>query len=147
MVIKKRELISYEQAEKTFFDLFPDIVLMGVLQEPENMKLLLWSQISVTTDKESGVSKTQEEWDELFRLVVLETLDISNQLNFLLERMNFTEVGFTGHVSIPDKSIAQERKLEPLNDFERFLLKTIIDSERKFRRDCFRQAVLEVTGE
>jgi len=45
------------------------------------------------------------------------------------------------------EGVAKERKLKPLNRFERWLLKPIIEAEQERRRECFRQAVIEVTGE
>ena len=62
-------------------------------------------------------------------------------------RANYTEIGFSGHVSMLDEGVSKERKLKPLNRFERWLLKPIIEAEQKRRRECFRQAVIEVTDE
>lgn len=72
---------------------------------------------------------------------------ITGQLGPLFERANYTAIGFSGHVSMLDESVAKERKLKPLNRFEGWLLKPIIEDEQKRRRECFRQAVIDVTGE
>ncbi|MBI2482012.1 MAG: hypothetical protein HYV76_00325 [Candidatus Vogelbacteria bacterium] len=72
---------------------------------------------------------------------------ITGRLGPLFERAEYTAIGLSGHVSMLDKSVAKERKLKPLNRFERWLLKPIIEDEQKLRRECFRQAVIEVMGE
>ena len=72
---------------------------------------------------------------------------ITGQLAPLFERANYTAIGFSGHVSMLDEGVSKERKLKPLNRFERWLLKPIIEAEQKRRRECFRQAVIDVTGE
>ena len=72
---------------------------------------------------------------------------ITGQLAPLFERANYTAIGFSGHVSTLDTGVAEERKLKPFNRFERWLLGPIIEAEQKRRRECFRQAVLDVTGE
>lgn len=71
----------------------------------------------------------------------------TGQLTSLFERANYTEIGFSGHVSMLDEGVAEEHKLKPLNHFERWLLKPIIEAEQERRRECFRQAVIDVTGE
>ncbi|HXF44291.1 MAG TPA: hypothetical protein VNK70_02390 [Candidatus Paceibacterota bacterium] len=71
---------------------------------------------------------------------------ITGQLTPLFERANYTAIGFSGHVSMLDEDIAKERKLKPLNRFERWLLKPIIEDEQTRRRECFWQAIIEVTG-
>lgn len=72
---------------------------------------------------------------------------IAGWLAPLAERANYTAIGFSGHVSVLDEDIAKKRKLKSLNRFERWLLKPVIEAEQKWRRECFRQAVIEVTGE
>jgi hypothetical protein len=72
---------------------------------------------------------------------------IAGQLASLFERANYTAIGFSGHVSMLDEGVAKERKLKPLNRFEGWLLKPIIEAEQKRRRECWRHAVLHVTGE
>ena len=67
---------------------------------------------------------------------------ITDQLGTLLERANYTEIGFTGSVSIIDRDIAKKRKLKPLNRFERWLLRPMIETEQKRRRECFRRGTI-----
>ena len=74
-------------------------------------------------------------------------LMITGQLASLSERMNYTAIGFSDYVSMLDNGFAKERKLKPLNRFERWLLKPFIETEQKRRRECFRQAFKEITGE
>ena len=72
---------------------------------------------------------------------------ITGQMAPLFERADYTAIGVTGHVSMFDEGVAKERRLKPLNRFERWLLKPVIEAEQKRRRECFRQAIIEVTGE
>lgn len=72
---------------------------------------------------------------------------ITGQLAPLFERASYTAIGFSGHVSMLDECVAKERKLKPLNRFEKWLIKPIIEAEQRWRRECFRQAVIDVTGE
>ena len=72
---------------------------------------------------------------------------ITGQLPPLFERASYTAIGLSGHVSMLDEVVAEKRQLKPLNRFERWLLQPIIDAEQKRRRENFRQAVIEVTGE
>lgn len=81
------------------------------------------------------------------RWLCLFFLRITGKLDSLLERANFTAIGFTGYVSLPDERLARERQLKPLNWFERWLLKPCIQAEQVRRRAAFREAVIEVTGE
>ena len=74
-------------------------------------------------------------------------LGITRQLKGLLERATYTEIGLTGHVSLADENMARERKLKPLNRFEKWLLKPVIQTEKNFRQSAWRQSVIEVTGE
>lgn len=85
--------------------------------------------------------------DLLFRIPFLWSMRLFGRMPNLIDRMNFTEVGFTGHVSMLDKKVAEERNLQPLSRFEKWLLRPIIDFERQRRRDALRQAVLDITGE
>jgi hypothetical protein len=72
---------------------------------------------------------------------------VTGQLVPLLERANYTAIGILGHVSPFDEDVAKKRGLKPLNRFEQWLLKSIIGSEQKRRREAFRQATIKVTGE
>ncbi len=83
----------------------------------------------------------------VIRYPLLFILKILGKLDSLLDRANRTEIGFTGHVSAIDQAIIEEKQLKSLNRFERWLLKPIIEAEQKRRRKCFKEAVLEVTGE
>jgi len=74
-------------------------------------------------------------------------LRITGRLAPLFERANYTAIGFSGHISLLDDSVAEERKLKPLNRFEQWLLKPIVEAEQERRRKCFRQAIIEVAGE
>lgn len=74
-------------------------------------------------------------------------LHFTGRLEPLIRRMNYTEIGFSGHVSLIDEDIAKQHKLKKLNKVERWLLSPIIEEERKFRRATFRDAVKKVTGE
>ncbi len=73
--------------------------------------------------------------------------EITGDLDPLLERAIYTSIGYTGHVSTFDEGIVKEGKFKPLNRFEQWLLKPVIEAEQKRRRECFRRAVKEVTGE
>ncbi|TSC82052.1 MAG: hypothetical protein G01um101420_582 [Parcubacteria group bacterium Gr01-1014_20] len=81
------------------------------------------------------------------RYVLTFFIEIVGKLPSLCERANYTAIGFSGHVSVFDEGVAKDRGLKPLNRFERWLLKPIIEAEQGFRRQEFRQAVIEVTGE
>ena len=61
--------------------------------------------------------------------------------------MELTEIGFTGHVSVVDESIAEERNLKPLNKFEKWLCKPIIELEKKRRQEIWEQVTHEYLGE
>ena len=74
-------------------------------------------------------------------------LRITGLLAPLWERAHYTEVGFACHVTTFDAEIAKNRKLKPLNRFEQWLLKPIIEAERERRREAMREAVIEVTGD
>ena len=66
----------------------------------------------------------------------------------LYERAIFTEIGgVSGHVSLIDEDIATERKLKPLNRFERWFMGPSIEAEKRRRQNIFRTACLEVMGE
>ena len=83
----------------------------------------------------------------LVRYPILLCWKIAGQLDLLEERANFTAIGTTGHVSVPDEYMTRARKLKPLNRFERWLLGPIIEEEQARRRQAFREAVMEATGE
>lgn len=68
-------------------------------------------------------------------------------LGTMVDRAAFTAIGFSGHVSMVDDSIAKERGFAPLTKFEYWLLKPYIDSERKARQTCFQDACREILGE
>lgn len=72
---------------------------------------------------------------------------ITGRFDLLLLRANYTEIGLSGYVSAFDKDVIEERNLKPLNRFERWLLRPIVEDEKELRRDVFKQAFIEVTGE
>lgn len=72
---------------------------------------------------------------------------MTGQLTPLFDRASCTAIGLSGHVSMFDKDIAKTHNLKPLNRFEMWLLGPIIEDEQKRRRGCFRQAIIDVTGE
>jgi len=65
----------------------------------------------------------------------------------LHKRVIVCEVGVFGHWSEMDGGRAQEQGLRPLNPFEKWLTKPLIEQERTWRRRAFRDACMEVTGE
>lgn len=66
----------------------------------------------------------------------------------LNQRTKFTEVGaISGHVSMMDEAVAKERKLEPLNAFERWFMQPRIDKQKQYNQNIFRQACINVMGE
>lgn len=71
----------------------------------------------------------------------------TGQFSLLVRRIDVTEVGFSGHVSLVDESIALQEGLLRLNRFERWLAADYIAYERDRRRTAWGQAVHEVTGE
>ncbi len=84
---------------------------------------------------------------KLVRRVALWSLCWTKWYRSTCERAMFTEVGLTGHVSLIDDSIATERKLNPLNRVEKWLLKDDIAAAKQQGRDAFRQACIDVMGE
>lgn len=74
-------------------------------------------------------------------------IKILGKLDKLLERADYTAIGFAGHVSAIDQALSEEKQLKSLNRFELWLLRPFIEAEQKRRRECFRQAVIDVTGE
>jgi len=82
------------------------------------------------------------------RSLILWALCKTGRLSRLYTRAVFTEIGhFSGNVSLLDDDIAKEHNLKPLNRFERWLLKPIIEYEKADRHDAFRSAYQEVLGE
>lgn len=84
---------------------------------------------------------------EAIRWLVFQILKFSGRIDPLFERAHYTAIGVTGHVSGFDDDIARKRKFKPLNRFERWLLKPSIKFEQERRRQAWREAVKEVTGE
>ncbi len=83
----------------------------------------------------------------MVRYPLLFLLEIIGKLDSPLGRANYTVIGFCGHVSALDQAVAEEQQLKSLNRFELWLLRPIIEVEQERRRKCFREVVLEVTGE
>jgi len=65
----------------------------------------------------------------------------------LPRRVSITSIGLTGYVSSLDKAIAEEKGLKPLNRFEKWLYRDIIQIEKECRRNIFRRVVLKELGE
>ena len=63
--------------------------------------------------------------------------------NKLAYRTYKTEIGLTGHVSDIDRMIAEEKKLKPLNIFEKWLLKEFIAQEKKRLQKSFQMILRE----
>lgn len=84
---------------------------------------------------------------DLIRSFILWSTQWTAWAKQLPDRAVFTEIGSTGNVSLPDKSIAKERGLKQLNRFEKWLLQPAIQYEKSRRKDAFRQACIEVLGE
>lgn len=73
-------------------------------------------------------------------------MDKTGLLPPLLERALYTMIGTTGHVSLPDKSIAKKRKLKPLNRVEMWILMPIIEVQKSIRRDAFEDVMRKYLG-
>ena len=66
----------------------------------------------------------------------------------LMERALYIEIGFiSGYVSLFDESLAKEKGLKPLSNFEKWLMKYEIPREKTIRNLAFRSAQIEVIGE
>ena len=65
----------------------------------------------------------------------------------LMVRMRYREVGTSGHVSVFDAHVCEERNLHPLNRFEKWYLRPTILGLKGIHRDMFRSACIEVLGE
>ncbi len=70
-------------------------------------------------------------------------VDVEN----LFMRMEFTEIGLTGYVSVTDESMAEEYNLKPLNKFEKWLCEPVIKLEKKIRQEIWEQVTHEYLGE
>jgi hypothetical protein len=81
------------------------------------------------------------------RLAILYLWRLFKRNRTVFLRMNFTEVGFTGNVSLIDNDIAEKRNLKPLNRFERWVMKPHIETEQIRRKMAFRLSCMEVLGE
>lgn len=81
------------------------------------------------------------------RLVVVQFYKLTGQLGSLCDRALICHIGFSGNVSEIDKGIAKDRNLRPLNRFEMWLLSPTIETEKALRKNAWRDAVIEVTGE
>jgi len=82
------------------------------------------------------------------RSLILWALCKTGRLSRLYTRAVFTEIGhFSGNVSLLDDDIAKEHNLKPLNRFERWLLKPIIEYEKADRHDAFRSACQDILDE
>lgn len=68
-------------------------------------------------------------------------------MNHLCERIRWLEIGFSGHVSIVDKNVANEKGLKPLNKFERWLCKEAIANVKKDCQTHWRQTMINELGE
>jgi hypothetical protein len=84
---------------------------------------------------------------DVLRSICLWILDRVGLAKDLVYRALVLEVGLTGHVSVFDQELAKTNNYRSLNRFERWLLQPIMEFERKYRRELWRQSVLEVTGE
>lgn len=62
-------------------------------------------------------------------------------------RMELVHVGFSGHVSLPDKSAAEDLNLKPLAGITLWMLKPAIDMEKHRRQECFADAISDILGE
>ena len=56
-------------------------------------------------------------------------------------------MGFIRNVSIPDEEFAKQQGYKPLNKFEYWLVKPIVEIEKKRRQDIFKNVMAEVLGE
>jgi hypothetical protein len=67
--------------------------------------------------------------------------------NSLVESASLTEIGLTGHVSTPERCVAEEQKLRGLTDFEKKILGPAIRAEKDRRQDIFRQVMISELDE
>lgn len=81
------------------------------------------------------------------RKLILECYRITGKQKKLFDRMHLLEIGLTGHISLFDQSTAKDNKYKPLNKFEKWLVKPIIEIEKQRRQNVFASAVREVLGE
>lgn len=84
---------------------------------------------------------------DYIRFDILLEYQKDGSLDLLWRRANFNEIGLTGNVSLPERRIATEENLKPLNSFEKWLLNPFIIFEKKRRWDIFRQVCLDTLGE
>ena len=63
------------------------------------------------------------------------------------ERMYILHVGFSGHVSVMDTAYAEDKGLKPLSGLTLWMMEPAIASLIDQRRNAWREAVREVTGE
>lgn len=83
----------------------------------------------------------------IIRWPIVSFLRLIGRFSRLSRRAHFTEIGFSGYVSDSDRNLAAEQKVQPLNRFEKWLLRPYIEAAQKARRRAYRQACIEVTGE
>jgi hypothetical protein len=83
----------------------------------------------------------------VIRYPFLMVLYALGMLDELLARADFTVIGLSGYVSAHDDLVAKERNLKPLNRFELWLLKPIIEDEQIRRRVHFRHIMRDEFGE
>lgn len=81
------------------------------------------------------------------RKLILNLYKKTNKLDLLFKRMEWCAIGFTGHISIPDEEFAKQQGYKSLNRFEYWLVRPIIEIEKKRRQDIFENVIAEMLGE
>ena len=84
---------------------------------------------------------------DTIRKIILYIYKRTGKLNLLFKRMEWCVIGFSGNVSIPDEEFAKQQGYKPLNKFEYWLVKPIVEIEKKRRQDIFKNAMVEILGE
>lgn len=79
-------------------------------------------------------------------LALLVTTGLERRLN-VFNRMIICHVGFSGHISLPDKAIAKEKGLEPLSGLLLWIMQPAIEYEKIRHQNAYRQSIIEVLGE
>ena len=65
----------------------------------------------------------------------------------LFKRIEMYEIGFTGRVTAIDIGFAKEHNLKPLNKFEKWLAKPLIEFEKERRQYSFAKTMSDFLGE
>lgn len=83
---------------------------------------------------------------DLIRFALLWVYQRLGKIEELFARADRLSIGTTGNVTDIDEAVAEVEHLQPLNGFERWILKPYIEREKEFRQNSFEEAMDNVLG-